>query len=165
MIDIEYLKKKFCATPDDPRSYLHNPFNLDGHTYCTNGAVFVRVLRDSRFDGCEKNKVITAIQKLYSGLVVDESRFAPVPTLPSIHEICPNCIGMGCEGCDNLGYFLDLRRIKCGAAEISNEYAHKLAVLPSSQIMLPTENDKPIYFRFTDGDGFLMPMGPLKEGE
>ena len=106
-------------------------------------------------------------------MVVDESRFTVISTLPIRHKICKYCDREGCEKCDNLVYFLDLRRVHIGAADISNEYANKIAALPNCQVMLPTENDKPIYFRFDGGDGFLMPMIPFidtfantkKEGE
>ena len=161
MIDIEYLRKNFCATPDDPRFYLHEPFNLDGHTICTDGAVFVRVGLDVKFTACANEKPVPIIRRLYSALVIDESIFTAIPTLPIRHKICKYCDREGCETCNNLGYFLDQRRVKCGAAEISNEYANKIATLFKCQIILPIENDKPIYFRFDGGDGFLMPMIPF----
>lgn len=103
--------KKFCIDLDDPRVYLHAPFNLNGHTFATTGHACIRVDLD---DSCadlveEKRDLLTkSLDRYFVG--IESVKFDAFPVLPDlVYCDCKACGGTGfmiareCEECDGEG--------------------------------------------------------------
>jgi len=86
--------KDFCATTEDIRAYLNQPFNEGDFTFATNGHVMLAVPRDAAFDG---NSSLGA--RTVAVLEVDEPhQWHPLP--PVEVEVPP---GDPCAACGGTG--------------------------------------------------------------
>ena len=98
------LLKKFVSQ-NDPREYMHSPFNRGEWTYATNGHIAVRV---PKIDGVEAlpKKHIPNLEDLFQSAGGNE--FIVLPWMPPLEE-CQLCSGTGiayeCEECDGDGEF------------------------------------------------------------
>jgi len=78
---------------------------------------------------------------------------------------CASCDGTGkppvCEDCDGIGKVEKMEPKKVGDSWFQNKYLRLLKALPDCAIGDPYPTPlSPAYYRFTGGDGLLMPMRP-----
>lgn len=168
MIDLQ----KFCGE-DDLREQLTRPFRYKGHVYATDGWLLVRVADDEAYPSSDK----IAVEK---ALKLDEPRSfikAPAVDLPPEEPAetveCEDCDGRGTEhdcpdcqcDCDTCGGKGEIKKdpqiSTMLAGQIFNlKYVRALYSLPELEIS-PNPSGSglltPLYFRFADGVGALMP--------
>ncbi|MFA5922347.1 MAG: hypothetical protein WC856_13810 [Methylococcaceae bacterium] len=100
--------KLFCD-PDDSRTYLSRPFQLNGRTIACNGHILLSMPEHGDYEQCPDEyvaKLLPAIEKARN--VVD---FVPLPdnlVFPETKD-CPYCLGIGkssrkdCQECEGAG--------------------------------------------------------------
>jgi hypothetical protein len=146
--------QSFCAK-DDVRSYLMQPFVIDGYTYATNGHVIVRV---RGAPGQEpSNPARAAAPRLFA---VEYTDYELLPEIPA-PQTCPECHGGGEEYEDECMYSMCrdgelFQLMKVGAAWFDVRYLHRIAQLPNVRISV-VGRDAMAAFVFDGGEGRVMP--------
>jgi hypothetical protein len=100
----------FCATRDDPRTYLRQPFSFDKFTAASNGHIMIVTERQPNTqEHCEKPNLPNLakyIKNLYARLGQESAVFALDGFLPELRPCC-ECDGHGsvfqCPECDGAG--------------------------------------------------------------
>lgn len=162
MVDL----KKFCGT-DAWRPYLHEPFSRGEYTYATNGHIMVRV---PRVAGIGEIPLIKNPEKIFAPMPADgwrTLRVALPPVDPS--KECSYCYGSGfldddegdcgldCIECNGTGFVVANVSTEIGGVIFDLKYIRMVAELPDIEIVIgPIDGQS--FFRFSGGDGALMPM-------
>ena len=158
-IDLDLFCDRECRTPGCDLSV---PFSLNEHSYASNGHICVRVPR--RSDIAENTEAPNAEQRLPWNF--SRVTFAPLPKLKLL-EKCGWCAGRGhqhncpdcqceCEHCDGSGK-RSVANVRIGKAYFAGPYIEWIQALPGVEIGKPHPS-RPLAFRFTGGDGLLMPL-------
>jgi hypothetical protein len=165
MIDL----KPFCSSDTD-RPNLHKPFSLGELTYATNGRIIVRVPR--RADVPEIEHPPNA-ERVFPKPPATAFRPVGKVDLPpeSIDDCklcdargtrhdCPDC-SCECEDCDGKGTVSgDVETsLSIGGVPFGLQFVRLIVALPALEIAFPVKpgKDSPLEFRFTGGDGLIMP--------
>ena len=159
--------QSFCGDDADP-SYLHKPFSYEDFTYATDERIMVRVPRRENVPELSADNPIKDPTKPMQGF--GTVRFAPPPpySIPtgSDEVKCPSCEGRGlehdcpdctciCAKCEGTGALKTSTTV--GSINFDLNYLRQVLALPGVEIAEPQDR-APLYFRFTGGDGALMPL-------
>ena len=103
---MEKIFKMFCATINEPREYLREPFLHKGFIYATNGHMAIRISDNGKVQ--ENKDAPKNIHSLFDVVIND---FIDIPALPK-KVPCEYCDGDGkgrakeeCDECDGNGSF------------------------------------------------------------
>lgn len=170
-IDLEFLRP-FLGN-DPVRPYLHVPFNQDGFTWATNGAVLIRVAEMEEFSPIARDKPFN-VSKPLAG--IDEAKFVAArwvlpPFDSSLSAQCKVCDGRGvlhdcpecdclCEPCAGTGEVDPERRISVQVLGRPFTLCNirKIATLPGLEISDNGGGEKPLLYKFDGGAGGIMPI-------
>lgn len=165
---------RFCK-PNSRRG-LDAPFSRGEYTYATNGHIMVRVPR--REDVPNRDDIAGKFEKLFPAqplVFVPIKRAVPLPAISK--KICYDCAASkhehncpcrtctcACETCNGTG-LVDADDkyvpVKYRNVIISKHYAKMLLSFPNLEIEAwPKGGKNPLVFRFSGGDGLLMPLRP-----
>lgn len=151
--------KRFCIAENGWTSFdIGDPFELGDFTYATNGHIAIRTPRID--DGISSDgRKIPNIEKIFSDAIEPEE-YIPVPDPgPIIVEVCDECWeGPDCE-CEGTGLIEPLSYLKVGKQCFQRKYLRLLRTLPDVEIGT-TDGMNPARFRFSGGDGVIMPIDP-----
>jgi hypothetical protein len=160
----------FC---DPNRAGLTHPFSINGFTYASNGRIMVRVPR--RPDVPENPQAPVRAAALFEQFS-DHKRYRKLPTIDLVEPYewdetitcefcdgsgkqhsCPNC-SCKCPSCDGAGSRIETRwqTTSIGRASFESKYIAWLQALPELEVGKQT-GLQPLHFRFTGGEGLLMP--------
>jgi len=142
------------------------PWSAGQYTYATNGHIMVRVPRLE--DAPERKDAPKGLGKktLDEAINVTPKKFFPIPSVSPKYQECPDCGGTGmvkpygkkikCDECNGEGKYPLHASIEIGGVNFSDVYLSWIAELPGAEIG-PLGPEDPARFRFTGGDGLLMP--------
>ncbi len=164
------LLEAFVGHADDIRFWMLTPFRFDGSTYATRGSLIVRMDGEcADYPELESEKTRKNIQKIWKGK--DLSATSSLPDLRNLKlchychgsgkdlgadgitqtdEPCPSCGGDKMTECDNP--FL------IGDNYLDGKLLVKIQPLPCVRFSGTPAREKPQYFVFDGGDGFVMPL-------
>jgi hypothetical protein len=159
--------EKFCST-DPNRASISVPWTSDGYTWATDGRVLIRV---PAITGVSDNpKAPQNPSKLWSLNGVPELlAWLPLPAAPEedwvacdvCHDgthLCDCGHDHECGTCDGLGKVLRITPVTMdGGYRLNDRYVRLLSCLPDIEVA-PFAINKAIPFRFSGGDGLLMPL-------
>lgn len=170
----------FCSK-DETRPILMSPFNANGYTYATDGAILVRVPALPEWETKESDPKPPGCSKMYQDFPArNDPRFVPLKGQPTGEEMvtCSRCHGSGaiiceefrepdfCPNCDGEKTHPNREAFHIGVRAIAMHLALKMCRLPG--LLVATEyfyeanklpmNLHPLPFIFDGGDGLLMPM-------
>lgn len=160
ILDIDLMP--FCD--DDPSRCLDAPFSWGEWTYATNGHIAVRVPRLTEIPERQKAPNDKA-EKIFSNNAA--TTYEPLPKVDLTPSQCKQCGGRGrmhecpdceceCTLCYGSGEADQI--VKIGHLLFAGEYIRRMQALPGIEIgNLPNKADDPLLFRFTSGEGLLMP--------
>lgn len=92
------------ASRIDQRKYLRAPFNVDGKTYVSDGAIAIELATVGDYPTHSRHAIWTVFEKAFAGQ--DMMKLEPLPELPA-PATCGTCAGTGtmrrCPRCDGTG--------------------------------------------------------------
>lgn len=159
--------QKYCDTDESIHgSRLMTPWSKGDHTFATNGHIIIRV---PRTDAPER-KNAPGLSELEHWFKTEPVEWYPIPPVNPKKQPCEECNGKGkhkyqgtfinCEECDGTGEYMRHLGIEIGEAKFSDVYLSWIAELPGAEIG-PFKAMDPARFRFTGGEGLLMPRKKL----
>jgi hypothetical protein len=144
-------------------SALMTPWSRGEYTFASNGHIIIRVPRNN---DVPERKNAPGLLKIDKWFITVPSAWYPIPAVNPKEQPCEECNGKGthkyrgtlinCEECDGTGKYMRHLAVEIGEAKFSDVYLSWIAELPNAEIGTFGESD-PARFRFTDGDGLLMP--------
>jgi len=158
---IEQLQK-FCGT-DETRVKLSKPFTVGKFTYATDGMKMVRV---PKVEGAIGN--VGHPSNPYEAFPKEIGVEITLPKFPAPKkEECDNCGGWGkigskskhheCEECDGTGTIQITIPIEVNHQKFSDVFLSEILTLPGVKFFQGKSWMDVLYFKFTGGDGVLMP--------
>jgi hypothetical protein len=170
MLDLQ----QFCST-EKFRFNLHKPFSYGGFSYASDGIIAIRVARRDGIPEAEQAKIPQQIDKWFSEL--EGALFeSDMPALPDDEETetkeqCEECHGRGkdhdcpdcecvCENCKGSGEETITESISIDAfgSIFRLKLLRSVLQLPNVEVAVDRVRPlKPMFFRFSGGEGCLMP--------
>lgn len=170
----------------DRGEWIRKPWTVGDYTHATDGRILVRVPKLDGFDATEDAVTKTAGVIAQFSDWKNAGQGMPLPAFqPRETENCKTCKGTGraeyvecdtcggaislngqtikCVDCSGTGHRLKpgpggFAAVKLGSQFTSSFYYEKLASLPGLVWFNASDALGPMYFRFDDGDGLLMPL-------
>lgn len=169
--------KQFCDATEE-RAWLRVPFSSGGYTFATDGAFMIRVplvVGVPVIERAEYPNRLVAIFAPFAGAEFAKPEIASVPDTQDTSKniACPSCGGLGkehecpectctCEGCDGAGRIKQVDKVSTmfRGRIYRLKFIRQMLALPGVEICTaaPTEPRDPLKFRFTGGEGVVMPM-------
>jgi len=157
-------------TPPPKYPGIAEPFVIGGWLYATDGRIAIRI----RTMAADTPSLETPdMVGLFDTLTPTAVAWLPWPTkhpeaTSQIPECCPICDGMGwyytdgeskaCIYCDRGGDVEKINDRIVGKAIFAGRYCARISQLPNCFYRDPQREDEVLWFRFSGGDGLLMPM-------
>ena len=166
MIDL----KPFCH---ESKPRINVPWSADGHTFATDGVILVRV--PLRQDVGERDNVPKIMgTTLGDTFDKDPAGWFAIPEFDVVEDVCPECHGVGwvtpitayneyddqeCLSCAGARKVVAKKNVEIAGVLFDSVRLGRLKRLPEIEVG-PFGHLDAARFRFTGGDGLIMPVRP-----
>lgn len=167
--------KRFCGVVKLPKDF-RTPFTIGDFTYAGDKALMLRVpSKVYKVKAVNSNHVDPAsVFKQFAKPPAGPYKTWPLWNGATVEARCGECVNIvshgeddkngGCDFCGFRGYIKVHAKQRVNRLWISGFYHGLIAELPRVMYAVDAKADPkvPVYFRFEDGDGLIMPLNPLE---